>query len=222
MYFASLLIFIFWLASVAAYNPFSTFANQHPFSRQTDVSNLPTLVPLPGSLVRCGDPAHWECMYTLFGGIWCRCVVDIFENGSWRKEENATSVEVLSEIQPGNNETLVSLFEMQCEEKSAAGCVSSGGRGFVCGCHEYNCEGSEDAGDSYLDGSDQEEKWIDGGKDEAEPEFGDSRLTKGGYFRFQRFRFPRCNKPGYHIKCCSNGGAKSQCFCAGDESRCTG
>jgi len=68
--------------------------------------------------MRCGDPAHWECAYTLFGGIWCRCVVDISENGSWRKEENATSVEVLSEIQPGNNETLVSLFEMECEEKS--------------------------------------------------------------------------------------------------------
>jgi hypothetical protein len=129
MYLVSLLMFIFWLASVAAYSPFSAFTNQHPFSHQTDISNLPTLVPLPGSLGRCGDPADWECTYWLFGGVWCRCVVDVIENGSWRKKEKATSLEVLSEIQPGNNETLVSLFEMQCEEKSADGCVSWGGGG---------------------------------------------------------------------------------------------
>lgn len=221
MYFASSLIFTFWLASVAAYNPFSAFANQHPFSRQTGVPNLPTLVPVPGYLLQCRPPARWECLYVLDRYIWCRCVGEVFENGSWRKEENSRSVEVLSEIQPGNNETLVSLFDVQCEEKNAAGCISSGGEGFVCGCHEYEREGSEDAGDSHLDGSDQEEKRIDGERDEAEPGFGDSRLTKGGYFRFQRFRFPRCNKPGYHIKCCSNGG-KSQCFCAGNESRCPG
>lgn len=213
-------MFILWLASVAAYNPFSAFTNQHPFYHQTDVSNLPTLVPLPGSLVRCGDPAHWECTYSLFGDVWCRCVVDVIENGNWRKKENATSLEVLSEIQPGNNETLVSLFEMQCEEKSAVGCVSWGGGGFVCGCHQYECDSPEDAGDSHLDWSDHEEEKIDGGKDKGEPEFGDSRLTKGGDFRFQRFRFPRCNKPGYHIKCCSYGG-KSQCFCAGNGARCT-
>ena len=219
MYPVSLSVFIFWLASAAAYNPFSAATNQRPFSHHTDVSELPTIIPLPGSMIRCGNLQHMECIYYWKTGVvWCRCVSEMFENKSPGKKESASSIEVFSEIQPGNNETLVSLFEMVCEEKSAVGCASWNGGEYVCGCHQYECDSSEDLGDCFADWNGDQEKKTDEGKDDTVPELGDLRLTKGGEFRFKRFKFPHC-KPGFHIKCCSYRG-KSRCFCAGDEAHC--
>lgn len=50
----------------------------------------------------------------------------------------------MTEIQPGNNKMLVSLFKMQCEEKNFVGCVSSGAEGFVYSYHEKGgCDSAE-------------------------------------------------------------------------------
>jgi hypothetical protein len=114
----------------------------------------------------------------------------------------------MAEIQAGNNETLISLFEIQCEEKTHVGCVSRGSS-FVCGCHAYVCDGMDQAGG----GDDVDEIEVDS-VDETKPILGESRTIKGADFRFQRFRFPRC-RAGYHMKCCSYLG-KSHCFCAGN------
>jgi hypothetical protein len=210
-------------ASAFAYNPFSAFSGQRPLSTHINSSNQPTLLPFPRSWVLCPDPAHWECRYSAFASVWCRCVVDVLasgkaktkpKTGGWIENEDATSLEVMAEIQPGNNETMVSLFVMHCEEESHVGCVSWGGGGFVCGCHGWGCGSTEEA-----PGNDYENDAELNTMEDEEPELGESRLTKSGNFRFQRFQYPRCNKPGYHIKCCSYQG-KSHCFCAGNGVRC--
>lgn len=77
----------------------------------------------------------------------------------------------------------------------------------MCGCHEWIC-GSAEEGPGDDCENDVELKIME----DEEPEFGESRLTKSGDFRF---RFSRCSKPGYHIKGRSYHG-KSQCFCAGN------
>jgi len=218
---ALLLTFLLLSASASVYNPFSAFSGQRPLTPYIDSSNQPYFPPV---WIRCDFPRQWRCYYSiLLEPVHCQCVLPSNESGRAKgntgtggrvEKENATSLEVMTEIQPGNNETLVSLFEMQCEEKNFVGCVSSGGEGFVCGCHEWGCDSAEEGPEDDYE-NDAELKIME----HKESELEESRLTKSRDFRFQQFRFPRCNKPGYHVKCCSYNG-KSQCFCAGNGVRC--
>lgn len=50
--------------------------------------------------------------------------------------QNVTAMEVLSEIEPGNNKTLVSVFGIQCEKGQQHIACTQEDCGFACGCHD--------------------------------------------------------------------------------------
>ena len=192
-------------SSLALYSP-----EQQHLGPENQASNQPTLLPYPQAWAHCVGPSRWKCRLTFFA-VWCSCEIDpILSNGH---EETTTSLEITAQVQPGNNDTLVSLFELQCEEKSAVGCVSTGGGSFTCGCHTLGCNGHG----LDLEGGDDSDTVPIGLGGHAVQEIG-AQAAHGG-FQFKKIRFPRCNKPGFHIKCCTVG-RKSQCFCAGNEQRC--
>jgi hypothetical protein len=209
-------------ALAGAYNPSSI--PQH----QLALDNGPTINQFGQLWAYCPLNGHWKCYYSIiYTHVSCRCIgfitqappdTDKAESGAgdWGARGEATSLEVMAEIQPGNNETLISLFEMQCDENTHGGCVSKGAGGFLCGCHRWGeDEGAEERPlrRDYERNSELKIREYDG------PELGESRLTEASHFPFQAFHFPHCNKPGYHVKCCSHGG-KSQCFCAEDGVGC--
>lgn len=203
---------ILFVPLASAWNPFSSRQQQTIFS-PVEPATLPSLMPFPTTWARCPQQSQWKCRYSVLANVWCSCVPDEILNAAHEQTMNVTSLEVIAEVQPGNNDTLVSLFEMQCEEKHKVGCVSRAGRGFVCGCHQYCGDGAEE--EAVGDYNDYAESEVFDSEEDVE----ELRLVTGADFRFRRFRYPKCNKPGYHIKCCSYSG-KSHCFCAGTGVRC--
>ncbi|KAH8755130.1 hypothetical protein F5882DRAFT_385385 [Hyaloscypha sp. PMI_1271] len=138
----SLFLKLFLSVLAASYTASSASSGQYPLAPlHVDLANPET--KFPGYSVRCGDPLSWRCRY--ISQLLCRCLLAPPElskaktrpgTGDQVERDDAASLEVVTEIQPGNNATLVSLFELQCEENSFVGCVYRGVGGFVCGCHE--------------------------------------------------------------------------------------
>lgn len=166
------------------------YGAQHHLTRPFDVFNLETLLPLPSAHIRCPQQTIWTCKLVIYYSfrVYCYCEIQPIV-GKDDKNETVSSIEVMAELQPGNNQTLVSLFEMQCEEHSFVGCISESGGAFICGCHESLPAGSEDesAGNGHIF------KDIEGSGVVGEEE---SRAMKGGGFQFQTFRYQSATSQG--------------------------
>lgn len=217
--------FLTYSTGVHAFFSYKTFAQkQQPLPPQDCSSDqllaaFPAFSPLIG---RCPTTTHWECHYR--GKIHCGCfpnrrstvITAEITSRAQAQAENVTALEVLAEVQPGNNNTLVSLFQLNCDEGMHAGCELAPGH-FECGCLQNRCTSDTKKTDIDMEALDQsalgenQEHQSSSGGDEEEL-VSDSATREASDFRFQRIRYPICHKIGYHIQCCSVQ-RKSRCYC---------
>ena len=110
-------------------------AHQGPLSHSAGPQQFSSLASPPSQLIaRCPFETHWECFYRKT--VYCLCAVDHGAHNSTGnpgstgniaaqalpQAKEITTFDVLAEIQPGNNDTLVTLFAIQCEPLTRYGC----------------------------------------------------------------------------------------------------
>ena len=111
--------------------------------------------------------------------------------GQDNKKKGVSSLEIKGEIQAGNNETLISLFHLECDKTAYAGCLSEGGAGFFCGCHERKCKDCEVKSAVDVDGA---EVRGNGRVDQEHPELRALEATVETGFSFVGLQFDRCKR----------------------------
>lgn len=145
--------------------------------------------------------------------------------------QSVTTLEVLTEVQPGNNDTLISLFEVQCYKRQHIACTQTD-CGFLCGCYDnwnFSDIGTHEYGgvvfDDYRESNDVQKgdaepdtREVPGRKfneelseiDDSDVEFDQQR----GYsdFSFQTF-YPGTCPPDLFWQCCPVGCRRSVCHC---------
>jgi hypothetical protein len=221
------LILAFVAIASAFFNP--NLAHQAPLAQPPE----PQYLVYPTShlyFIRCAIDTHWACLFLT--RVYCGCVAnkhpELGDHAS-AKTKSITSFEVIAELQPGNNHTLVSLYTVECGLNERGGCHFIGER-WVCGClPDFDLvEGGDGFDGSYEGGKehlrelgvavdhDTELRAEKRGREErqADDEAGEGPIVASPArdFSFSKVSWPRCNKPGYHIKCCPEG-RKSVCFC---------
>jgi hypothetical protein len=189
------------------------YSKQHHLAPPVEHSTQPTS-DLPWTMrAYCINGYIWKCFLSIYyrpNDVLCHCVRGPIESKRY-KNENGTTLDVMAEMQPGNNETLVHLFQVQCEGDSFVGCVSGGAGGFTCGCHEHKCHECEDKSEGYEDDAEVRSMGV---RDGDGPKLEESRVVKSGGFQFQKVNFPRCvAKAGYYLHCNERVGSKNRCFC---------
>lgn len=246
-----LTIFLYLLAIpaiIASLSPTQPRSHDHDTSQHPieQIPNLPVVNCIrsfySAARARCSPGSHWACRHVGKSGgkVICNC----FSNGhrfwnlrpgqfathSLAAAQNVTTLEILAEIEPGNNETLASLFEIQCERGRQHVACSQTGYGFACGCHD-NWNTADIASDEHgrmavVDYYDKaataeeipEDKYDNGGSesenspDEAEQEGNHSD------FSFQSYCFPICRVNWRRI-CCLEG-HRFSCYCAAPGNNC--
>ncbi|KAI9774467.1 MAG: hypothetical protein M1839_001700 [Geoglossum umbratile] len=81
--------------------------------------------PLSQLIARCPHGSRWLCRASM-GTMTCNCVAP--------HHANVTKLEVLAQLFPGNNNTVISVFEMECMEDEVVSCFRIIVRPFQCGC----------------------------------------------------------------------------------------
>jgi hypothetical protein len=195
---------------------------------------------------RCPRGYVWFCVHTGFGkhhNVYCGCKRSPkpsqkselsnaeFQSRRHTASQNVTTMEVIAEIQPGNNNTLASMFQIQCEKGQQHIACTEADCGFACGCHDNWDLDREAYGD--MDNHGEEER-SEGGDSVAESreEIPEVQHTEGvsegeegdidaiySDFTFQIYRFPIC-PVGYHFVCCYEEDCFRVCRCIPIFSRC--
>jgi hypothetical protein len=243
MYFTPILyLLIATLSAASLFSPQAHHGNAfYPLQKNTNLPPDPChqSISTPG-IVRCRVNYHWCC--TLFQHILhCGCCLNFpsapgsdaakLSNAeitarTLAEIQNETSVEVLTEMEPGNNETLISLFELQCNKTQHVACVQSD-CGFACGCYEKwntsDISGYEYAGlvfDDFHDGIVEteavpERTFEEGysGKSDEDVEF--RKQSSAADFSFQILNWVAC-PIGTYQQCCPVG-CRTICFCSDAE-----
>ena len=184
------LLLVTLLALASAWSPFHSehlkYATQSSISPQYKT-------PFSPLYAHCLGGFHWQCNYSPIG-ILCGCLPDAsLSKNKGFEEQSSTSLEIFAEVQPGNEDTMVSLYELQCEDEEFVGCVSTGGA-FGCGCHDKT-----GGGDVDFDSDEGFDVLADFG---VRAQVGERTV-----FSFSKVHTPRCTKPGMHLMCCQIGRA---------------
>lgn len=242
MYFA-LTLSLLLIAPLSSASFFSSSSYNHDASQrplQRTANQSPHLYSLPSWYYgRCPWPSQWCCNYashTIFGGSWgvyCGCCglgrrpeasdglsyTDVTAR-NLAEIQNVTTLTVLTEVQPGNNHTLVSLFQVHCDKGRQHVACTQTDNGFACGCYDNwdtSCivtkeYGGPDIGDDYKDeglkNGNGEAATREVPKHESSEEVSDSqgsdvevdRQGNNSYFSFQLHYWPLC-MPGWYWRC---------------------
>jgi hypothetical protein len=176
---------------------------------------------LPTARARCPPGFQFGCSRSGRPGkdspIYCSCLPPRRRRESHAQRlaaaQKVTTMEILSEIIPGNNNTLTSLFEMRCEKGKQHVACSQVDCGFACGCHnnwDITDVGTDDLQESETGAALKEELYGS----EGDLESGDTTAIETTYsdFTFQIWRLLIC-RLGYQWKCCWEN-CHNFCFCA--------
>jgi hypothetical protein len=143
-------------ASVFSYPSHNHDGSQHPFSQIFTLPPNPCTWSFCTLYGRCPPTTHWACHF--HGKVWCACfpnrpsqtvLLPASPNALLLQvaAENTTTLEIFAEIEAGNNDTLVILFEYQCDEgRQHVECSQENDAGFSCGCVD-----NADLGDAAKD-----------------------------------------------------------------------
>jgi hypothetical protein len=126
------------------------------------------------------------------------------------------------EAEPGNNETLIGLFDLRCDAGRQHIACTQAGCGFACGCYD---NWDTDINMGKHEGVPTANYKVGGlERDNAEAredvpqhrcnKHGDIEIEQQGKtsdFKFEGYRRPSC-KLGTHLICCREG-RKDVCFC---------
>ena len=238
----TLLLHLLLITTVSSTSFFSSPSRNHDASQRPleVITNLPPdpyarpfFSPRYG---RCPFRLHWCCFF-FRGKVHCGCCRDRIKpnHGSdpvslsytditaraLAEAQNVTNLEVYAEIQPGNNETLVRLFELSCDKGRQHVACTQAVCGFACGCHD-NWDPTDIGKDEYRDETGDAEaatrKVLEHKcrEEVSESEDGDeesSRQGKHSDFSFQSYRFPLYIVPGTHRGCNCANTCRLSCMC---------
>ncbi|MCJ1355967.1 MAG: hypothetical protein MMC33_005961 [Icmadophila ericetorum] len=139
---------------------------------------------------RCPRDSIWRCWFRY--KVVCGCHESDKTSLSsadataqfFAEAQKTTSLQVLTEIEPGNNNTRVSLFELPCDKKQYVACTQTDG-GFECGCYDHSDIGAHEHGGL-------EEKGEMDATSREVPKHKYEEVSEGqdGDFKFQRLRLP--------------------------------
>jgi hypothetical protein len=145
--------------------------------------------------------------------------------------QKVTTLEVVTEVEPGNNGTLVSLFDVQCNKGQHVACKQAD-CGFACGCYEHwndteveTCENGGRAFDDSREGEVVQKRDAEPdigevtrhkfNKESSEKNDGDAEVyQQDGYadFGFRTLYWSRC-PPGLYWICCLINCNRTKCYC---------
>lgn len=215
-------------------------APQHPLEGIANLPPKPYAQPfIAPRFGRCVQKLHWCCFFFL-GKVRCGCCggpdlgfdtvglsyTDIAAR-ALAEIQNVTTLEVYAEMQPGNNETLVRLFELSCDKGRQHAACTQTGYGFACGCHD-NWDPPGVGKDEYRDETGEaevatrevlEHKCREGVSEGEHGNVEGSRQGKDSDFSFQSYRFPLYITEGTPLKCHCRAACKLSCGCSGNPLR---
>jgi len=109
-----------------------------PLPESSEASDAPYLPLYLYPRARCPGQSYWGCE-PFIDFVICRCF-SVVERASGEVRADAspnarpTSLNVSIQLEPGNDDSRLELFELQCDDEDLVGCISRTG-GFSCGCH---------------------------------------------------------------------------------------
>ena len=167
-------------------------ASQQPLGRMANLAPEYS----PPYFGRCPVGRFWVCTKHLTEVIcWCRPVSDAPPYAATlpqagvvdqllEQAKSVTTLDVYTEIQPGNNNTRVGLFELHCDGNEYVLCIHRV-CGFECGCYD-----DADLVDMGLLKSGCQERRQDTGKPAREIQDHRYNESQEGDFGFQKFHRP--------------------------------
>ncbi|KAI9866189.1 MAG: hypothetical protein M1813_001750 [Trichoglossum hirsutum] len=159
--------------------------------------------PFTELLGRCPDSTHWQCR-SLIDAIICYCVKDKADKSIIAPHDaNVTKLEILAQLVPGNNDTVISLFNLKCSKDEIVSCRRVLPRPYVCGCFPEPQADDSGEGPCHEDRAPPLEL-----RDRREPQI---RQMADSDLQFQLIQWPTCSG-GVQFKCCTTKGVTA-CYC---------